>query len=207
VKTPCSGTVIVSFVKRASLEGLDMNDGSGSAKSCLQVLHLEDDSLDAELIKGSLDRHGIACSITSIHTRDAFEAALQQGDIDLILSDSKLPGFDSLSAVDLAKERLPNVPFIFVSGTASPQIKADAFKRGATDFINKDDLPKLARVIFGIFFMGKPKSAQPKLPETGKPVLVHCAEFRCLGFLDQDGKWRDYTTSAELSGVIDWAET
>jgi CheY-like chemotaxis protein len=194
-------------VEQANLEGLNMNDGSGPAKSCLHVLHLEDDPLDAELIKGSLDRHGISCSITSIHTRDAFEAALQKGDIDLILSDSKLPGFDSLSAVALARERLPRVPFIFVSGTASPQIKADAFNRGATDFINKDDLSKLARVIFGIFFMGKPKSAQPKLPEIRKPVLVHCADFRCLGYLDEEGKWRDYTTSAEVSGVIDWTET
>jgi len=69
------------------------------------------------------------------------------------------------------------------------------------------DLPKLARVIFGIFFMQKQKSQQCKLPEPGKPVLVRCAEFRCLGFLDQEGKWRDYTTSAELSGVIDWTET
>jgi len=184
-----------------------MNEGSGPANSCLQVLHLEDDPFDAELIKGSLEQHGISCSITPIHTRDAFETALQKGGIDLVLSDSKLPAFDSLSALALAKERIPNVPFIFVSGTTSPQIKAGAFKRGATDFISKDDLPKLARVILRIFFMGKPESSRGKLPETRKPVIVQCAEFRCLGFLDGEGKWRDYTTSEELSDVVDWTDT
>ena len=33
-----------------------MNDGSGPAKRCLQVLHLEDDPLDAELIRDGLHR-------------------------------------------------------------------------------------------------------------------------------------------------------
>jgi CheY-like chemotaxis protein len=184
-----------------------MNDGSGPAKRCLQVLHLEDDPLDAELIREGLAEHGIVCSITEIRTRDAFEGALQKGGIDLILSDSTSPGFESLSAITLAKERFPNVPFIFISGTASPQIKADAFKHGATDFISKDDLPKLAQVIMGIFFLRKAASRGSKLPETRKPVLVHCAGFRCLGYVDEEGKWRDFLTSAEISNVIGWTET
>lgn len=171
---------------------------------CLRVLHLEDDPFDAELISESLREHHLDCSITQVHSRRAFEDALQMGEVDLILSDSKLPGFDTLSAVGLARERLPEIPFIFVSGTMSPKTKADALDRGAADFISKDNLEKLARVIHWLFFLNKRMHRRPALPEIGVPVMVQCGEFRCLGFLDRQGIWRDYGNSSELSNVIDW---
>jgi len=102
---------------------------SGQTKSCIRVLHLENDPLDAELIETALKEHNIPCSINCAYTQEIFEAALQKGDFDLILSDSQLPGFDTLSALTVAQERYPQIPFIFVSGTASPKIKGDAFRR------------------------------------------------------------------------------
>jgi DNA-binding response OmpR family regulator len=133
-----------------------------------------------------------------------FEDALQKGGFDLILSDSHLPSFDTLSALTLARERYPNVPFIFVSGTASPNVKGDAFRRGASEFISKDNLPKLARAVNCLFF--KRKHQISPLPEMGTPVMVQCREFRCIGYLDRGGKWRDYGTSSELSDVVGWSE-
>jgi CheY-like chemotaxis protein len=181
-------------------------DEFGQIKNCLQVLHLEDNPVDAELIKESLADHSIPCHITQIHSRQLFEVALQKGNADLILSDSSLPDFDGLSAVSLAKERLPDIPFIFVSGSLSPKTKAEAFMRGATDFISKDDLPKLSRIIHWLFFLNQRKHPRRALPETGTPVTVQCQGFCCLGFLDRHGVWRDFATSSELPNVIDWSE-
>ena len=180
--------------------------GFGQPKRCLRVIHLEDDPVDAELIAHSLENHGVQCAIIRVDTKQSFEAALEKGGIDLILSDSKLPGFDTLTALTQARRRLPDVPFIFVSTSLSPKIKADAFLRGATDFISKENLPKLAHVVHWIFFLRKQTDGKLRLPETGVPIIVQCKEFRCLGYLAKDGRWRDFGTSSELPEVIDWFE-
>jgi CheY-like chemotaxis protein len=67
-------------------------------KSPLHILHLEDDPKDAELIQSTLEAKGIACETTCVQNQDDFVAALEQGGIDLILSDFSLPAFDGLFA-------------------------------------------------------------------------------------------------------------
>jgi CheY-like chemotaxis protein len=182
-----------------------MNEASVAQKT-LRVLHLEDDPLDAELIENELRGHGIACSITRVYARAPFEAALKEGPGDLILSDSKLPGFDTLLALTMVRQRCPEVPFVFVSGAVAPKSKADALLRGASDFIGKDDLPRLTRLVHWLFSSNHHKRRIPALPEVGMPVMVQCKEFRCLGYLDREGAWRDFEKSLKLSDVVDWSD-
>ena len=172
-------------------------------KAPLRVLHLEDNSWDAELIKTELESSSVPCSITQICSQKEFEAALKRGHFDIILSDSQLPGFETLKALSRAREVCPNVPFIFVSGTGSPVIKANAFFRGAAEFIQKDELPKLISLLNRLFIWSH--SGETILPpEIGMPVVAQCQEFRCLAYLDRAGKWRDFARSHELPEVIDW---
>ena len=74
-----------------------MND-----RPALRVLHLEDDPADAALVAETLRSEGIACDIVNVDKRDAFEAALEQGGLDLILADYHLPSFDGVTAHSMA---------------------------------------------------------------------------------------------------------
>ena len=76
-----------------------------SLKQPLHILHLEENAEDAERIRRILAEAGIACDITRVATRRAFEAALRQGGFELILTDHTLAAFDGRSALDLVKER------------------------------------------------------------------------------------------------------
>jgi hypothetical protein len=42
------------------------------------------------------------------------------------------------------------------------------------------------------------------LPKTGEPVIVQCQGFRCLGYHDSKGIWRNVRTAQELEGVKGW---
>lgn len=174
-------------------------------KQCLRVLHLEDNSWDAELIKLELERTQIPCSVTQVWTEKDFEEALRMGGIDIFLSDSQLPGFETLKALVRTREVCPNVPFIFVSGTSSPTQKANAFFRGAVDFIQKDELFKLVPLMDRLFARANHGGILPP-PEIGIPVVVRCEKYSCLGYMDRQGKWRDYARSEELPAVIDWCD-
>ena len=113
----------------------------------LHILHLEDDADDAELIRAALETEGMALHLTRVECQQDFVAALEQGRFDVILADYTLPSFDGLSALRIAKEACPDVPLIFVSGTLGEDIAIEALKIGATDYIRKDRLSRLAPAV------------------------------------------------------------
>jgi signal transduction histidine kinase/FixJ family two-component response regulator len=114
-----------------------------TVKSPLRILLLEDNSGDAELIRELLEAdHGV-CEMTRVQTRAEFVAALENGDIDLILADYQLPSFDGLSALKLALSARPDLPFIFVSGTLGEEVAIEALKIGALDYVLKSGLSRL----------------------------------------------------------------
>src|SRR5258706_866751 len=113
----------------------------------IEILQLEDSRADAELLKAMLHAEGLACRVLCVRTRPDFEAALAKQRFDLILSDHTLPGFDGLSALALAKSRVPECPFIFVSGTLREEVALEALKEGAVDYVLKDRPARLASAI------------------------------------------------------------
>ncbi|MGE5526186.1 MAG: EAL domain-containing protein [Rhodospirillaceae bacterium] len=114
----------------------------------LTVLIVEDEETDAELCRRELLRAGMRCGFNRVDTRAAFEAALESTKPDLIISDFTLPtAFDGLAALQLAAARVPDVPFIFVSGTIGEERAVEAMRRGATDYVLKDRLHRLVPVV------------------------------------------------------------
>ncbi len=113
----------------------------------IHILHLEDDPADAELIQARLEEAGLTCRIICVQTRDEFSEALQQGGYDVILADFRLPIYDGVSALRLAQELRPEVPFIFVSGTMGEDAAIEGLTEGATDYVLKQKLSRLVPAI------------------------------------------------------------
>jgi PAS domain S-box-containing protein len=109
----------------------------------LHILSLEDDPMDVDLVRETLASDGIECQITRVETEGDFVASLAKGGFDLILADYTLPSFDGLSALKIARQDLPHVPFIFVSGTLGEEVAIEALKIGATDYVFKTRLSRI----------------------------------------------------------------
>ncbi|MEO6308212.1 MAG: response regulator [Nitrospiraceae bacterium] len=112
-------------------------------KTPLRLLHLEDNPIDAELITTTLIEGGIPCQSQLVVTQKAFVAALKEGRMDLILADYSIPGFDGMTALTLARQHCPDVPFLFVSATIGEELAIDAMHQGATDYVLKQRLGRL----------------------------------------------------------------
>ncbi len=117
-------------------------------KSALRVLHLEDNASDAELIQAVLEGEGAICDVTRVETEADFVASLEDGGFDLILADYTLPSFDGLSALQLALQKSPDVPFIFVTGTLGEEVAVEALKIGATDYLLKERLSRVGPSVY-----------------------------------------------------------
>src|SRR3954468_18296366 len=113
----------------------------------MQLLHLEDSSTDAELIRILLRREWPDCDIRHVATAVEYREALDLGRFDLILSDYTIPGFDGLAALALARTQHPETPFLFLSGTIGEERAVEALKRGATDYVIKDRPTRLIPAI------------------------------------------------------------
>ena len=111
--------------------------------SPLRILHLEDNPTDGELIRSVLEAAGLACTFERVETAADFQAALERKRFDLILSDFTLPSFDGMSALKVARQKSPGIPFIFVSGTIGEEVAVDSLKHGASDYVLKDRLSRL----------------------------------------------------------------
>ncbi len=116
-------------------------------ETLIRILHLEDDPADAELVQATLARADLACRVTRALTQGEFETGLHDGGTDIILADYRLPTYDGMSALRLAHERCPEIPFIFVSGVMGEEAAIEALTRGATDYVLKHNLTRLPSAV------------------------------------------------------------
>ncbi|HCE90940.1 MAG TPA: diguanylate cyclase [Acidovorax sp.] len=109
----------------------------------LRLLLLEDSADDADLNLLALRKAGLVFTALRVDSQDAFTAALDAFKPDIILADYRLPGFDGLQALAIARDKAPATPYIFVSGVIGEEFAVDGIKRGATDYVLKDRLARL----------------------------------------------------------------
>lgn len=113
----------------------------------LRVLVLEDEPTDAELTLVALADGGIRSLPTLAAGRAAFEAAFAPGRFDLVLADYSLPGYTGLEALAYVRRSDPLVPFVLVSGALGEERAVEALRSGATDYILKYGLARLAPAV------------------------------------------------------------
>lgn len=115
-------------------------DGIGIVK----VLLAEDLPSDAELEMRELKAGLGECAFRVVETRGAFIKTLKEFQPDLIVSDYKMPSFDGLSALRLAREHNPNIPFIIATGSMNEDTAVECMKAGADDYVIKEHLKRLS---------------------------------------------------------------
>jgi signal transduction histidine kinase len=168
--------------------------------NALRILDLEDDPVDTELIQANLMAGGISCEMTRVQTRADFEAALENGDFDLVLSDYSLPSFDGLSALELAKEIRPDVPFILVSGVIGEERAIEALKRGATHYVLKQSLERLVPAVRRAVREAEERTERRRAEEALREIRD--AERRRIARDLHDGVLQDLSYTAAAIGLI-----
>ncbi len=155
-------------------------------KTLLRIVYLEDDPRDAELVQEILAAGGIECAMTRVETEIDFTSILEKGGVDLVLADYTLPSFDGLSALEIVQKNWPSVPLIFVSGTLGEEVAIEALKQGATDYVFKTRLSRLAPSVQRALREAGERSDLIKAEEAlqkAQAELAHVARVTTLGEL------------------------
>ena len=189
-------------------------------QSRLRVLHLEDDIRDTELVQAVLETEGIATDLKRVEAEHDFLAALKSGSFDVILADYTLPSFDGLSALTIAQQHAPDVPFLFVSATLGEDVAIEALKRGATDYVLKTRLarlgPSVTRALREAQEKAERKRAEQAVRRSEKQLRDLIETIPVMAFVTQadgtnefvSGQWIEFSgLSAEQSSGGGWEVT
>ncbi len=113
----------------------------------MKILHLEDNTDDAELVRELVREEWPDCLIRCVGNRQDYLGELRATRYDLILSDFAMVSLNGLEALEMAKERAPETPFIFLSGTIGEDRAIEALRNGAEDYVLKDRMKRLNSAI------------------------------------------------------------
>jgi diguanylate cyclase (GGDEF)-like protein/PAS domain S-box-containing protein len=110
----------------------------------IKVLIVEDSEDDAKLALRALHRGGFEPAHQRVQTAADLEAALAQERWDAVISDFSMPGFTGLDALRIFRSAGFDIPFILISGTIGEATAVAAMKAGASDYVMKSSLARLA---------------------------------------------------------------
>ena len=101
----------------------------------LRVLFVDDDSQCRDAFVRSLANRGIAVDVAG----DGAEAVLKAAGrpYDVIAVDVHMPGMDGLSVIERLRSKLPETPFIVVSGVADVGLKDSAAMEAVVSIVTK----------------------------------------------------------------------
>jgi two-component system, cell cycle sensor histidine kinase and response regulator CckA len=162
----------------------------------LRVLILEDRPADAKLMLRELRRTGYDVDWQRVETEADYLSHLDP-DIDVILADGVVPGFDASHALQLLQDRGLNIPLIVITGSLSEERAVELMRLGAADYLLKDRLTRLGQAVTQTLHKRQLSAAKHQAEEDRKHFFSLALDLLCVaGF---DGYFRDLNPAWETT--------
>jgi DNA-binding NtrC family response regulator len=105
-----------------------------------RILYVDDEPAIRLVLQDTLERFGHS-AVGAASVPEAL-GALQQGNVDLVISDYRMPGLSGIDFLDLLREQGMQMPVIILTGYATIEQAVAAIKAGASDYITKPLQPE-----------------------------------------------------------------
>jgi diguanylate cyclase (GGDEF)-like protein/PAS domain S-box-containing protein len=179
------------------------------ANTGARVLIVEDVPVDAELMLYELQQARLCGQNLRVSDKAEYIAALRDFAPDVILSDHSLPSFDGQAALALRQQLCPDTPFIIVSGALGEERAVEILKAGATDYVLKHNLARLAPAVSRALSEAQAQRDRRRIAhelESERHLLstVLGTSAALVALLDQEGRIvRINAAAAEACGVTE----
>ncbi len=101
----------------------------------LTLLVIDDEPNITTAIRRVLVKEGF--EVITLNDPRKVEDHLLYTDLNLVITDLKMPGMDGFAVLDLIRQSKPDLPVIFLTGVAELQTAVEATKAGAVEYITK----------------------------------------------------------------------
>jgi len=104
------------------------------------ILYVDDEPAIGLILEDTLERAGHVT--VGAHSVPEALQALSRGNVDLIISDYRMPGLTGLEFLELLQQEGHDIPLIMLTGYATIEHAVAAIKAGAVDYITKPVRPE-----------------------------------------------------------------
>ncbi|TKB09014.1 sigma-54 dependent transcriptional regulator [Desulforhopalus sp. IMCC35007] len=140
------------------------------------VLIVDDEQGMRDFLKILLEKEGHKV-ITANKGTKALEI-LETKDIELVISDIRMPEMSGIELLEIIKEKSPEMPIIMITAFASPDDAVIAMKNGAFDYISKPfNVEEIISVIRSATARNNSKIATPQLSESFPEIIGQSREM------------------------------
>ena len=115
--------------------------------SARKILYLDGGHSNSDDIYETLRTCDVGMEVSRVTRAEDYRVALEGREADLIVADDTVPGLPGMGARDLAWQRCPNVPFLYISGTPTRERIEAARNAGAADMVDGRNLPHLLAAV------------------------------------------------------------
>ena len=157
-----------------------------------KILLIEDSPNDEKLVNHTLRNANLHFVMKRIETEEEIRNEIPSFQPDLILTDYSLSNFDALRVFEIVKEVNSKVPIIIVTGSQTEEVVVQCMKRGADDYILKNNLLRLPSAVQNIIEkiqIEKDKNSVQKALRTSeelyKLITENTQDLICV--LDKEG--------------------
>ena len=111
------------------------------------MLVIDDSEADARLSIMELKYAGYDIEYQVVYKKDDIINAFKNFTWDIITCDYNMPHLNGIEVLELYKKFGIDAPFITISGSIGDDLAVDIIKRGASDYVLKNNLKRLGAVI------------------------------------------------------------
>ena len=101
----------------------------------MKILIVEDDKINRIALKNALTKKGYQVDTAESGSQGGHK--IQENDYHLVITDLKLPGFDGIKVLEIAREKNKDCFVIVITGYATVETAVKALKLGAYDYLIK----------------------------------------------------------------------
>ncbi|NNF26385.1 MAG: sigma-54-dependent Fis family transcriptional regulator [Gemmatimonadetes bacterium] len=109
-----------------------------------RILCVDDERAALERVEAALGQVGH--ETVSVENLDAALTVLARGDVDLVISDYRMPAGSGLGLLKAMAEQGMDMPLIMVTGHGSIEHAVESMKEGAVDYLTKPWTPEALRI-------------------------------------------------------------
>ena len=146
------------------------------APRTITLLHIEPDAHAARQAHDALERLGYRVESVRVADDAQLAAALERPRFDFVLGESGLPAPEGVGALERVVRHAPSVPFIVFSRLGGEARVVDRMRRGAADYVLKDDPVALAAAVERVLA----RTGERPSPEATQDALLSIREHAYL---------------------------
>lgn len=164
----------------------------------LHALIIDDSADDALLLVKQLKAYGYDVTFERVDTLAAWESVLKRQAWDIVLANDAVPGFSVPDTISHLKESCLDLPLIIVSGAENEENATQAMREGASDYLLKAKLNRLAPAVERELLVVEVRRERKRIEET-----LRESEMRVRRKLDDILSPEVDVSALELSDIID----